>query len=227
MCEVPARNWQHTLRSGRVALAVVAAVCIVAAPVVGVHRGHSGVVGVGLLAIGVTIGIGAVVFPFVREVEFGFPVGVRVRAGVREHELELRRAFEAQKGDVELCAHLLCGPPEAAARLVEAAWARTVVDWRGSVTPGLRTYVLCVLVQLVSAHLRWVDGQSGQVDTATGPMASLPHRQRVAVVMHEFAGLPVAQIASMTERSVEELRADIAAAENVMARAGRLQEEER
>ncbi len=207
-------------------MAVVALLCIAAVPFVGFHRGHTfSAVGIGLLAIGVTVGIGAVVFPFVREVEFGFPVGVRVRAGVREHELELRRTFEAQRGDVELCAHLLVGPPEVAARLVEAAWARTVVDWRGSVTPGLRTYVLCELVELVSAHLRWVDGPPVGDEAGASPLAGLPHRQRVAVVMHEFAGLPVAQIATMTDRPVDDLRADMAAAENVMARSGRLQEE--
>ncbi len=154
-------------------------------------------------------------FPLVSEVEFGFPVGIKVKAGAREREHRMRKTFEDHRGDVELCAHLLCAPPEAAAALVEAAWARTAGAWRGAVTPELRAYVLCELVQLAGAHERWVSGPAE--DSPASPLARLTPPQRVAVVLHDFGGVPAAQIATMTGRPVEAVTGDLRVATSALA----------
>ena len=165
MCEVPRPRWRQAWRPARIALLVVATGCLV----VGVVW-HTRL-GVVALAVGATLVFAAVLFPLVSEVEFGFPVGIKVKAGAREREHRMRKTFEDHRGDVELCAHLLCSPPEAAAALVEAAWARTAGAWRGAVTPELRAYVLCELVQLAGAHERWVSGPAE--DSPASPLARL------------------------------------------------------
>ena len=209
MCEVPRPRWRQAWRPARIALLVVATGCLV----VGVVW-HTRL-GVVALAVGATLVFAAVLFPLVSEVEFGFPVGIKVKAGAREREHRMRKTFEDHRGDVELCAHLLCSPPEAAAALVEAAWARTAGAWRGAVTPELRAYVLCELVQLAGAHERWVSGPAE--DSPASPLARLTPPQRVAVVLHDFGGVPAAQIATMTGRPVEAVTGDLRVATSALA----------
>lgn len=67
-----------------------------------------GIYGLGLIAIGTALLISAVVLPSVKEVEFGFPMGVKVTTAVSNREEALRQEFDRQRSDLELCAQLLC-----------------------------------------------------------------------------------------------------------------------
>jgi len=195
----------------RVVLAFAALACLIAG------ARYASVFGLGLMGLSAALLLSAVVLPAVREVEFGLPVGVKVTTAVRQREDELRAAFETQKGEVELCSHLLCGRQEVAAELLEAAWARTATLWRGPVTPDLRDYVLCVLVQLVRARESWMDPET-EAEPGIRSLTTLPIDSRVTVVLHEFAGLSFARIAALTDRPVPLVQADVQAAETALAR---------
>jgi hypothetical protein len=145
-------------------------------------------------------------------------LGVKVTTAVRARDDNLRAAFAAQKGELELCSHLLCGQQEIATQLLEAAWARTATIWRGPVTADLNDYVLCVLVQLVRARENWMDPQPPSVSGARS-LTSLPLDSRVAVVLHEFAGMPLDKIGAITGRPPQSVEADIRAGETTLARA--------
>lgn len=210
-CEVHQRSWREAVRPVRVVLAIAALVCLIAG------ARYASVFGLGLIGVGAALLLSAVVVPAIREVEFGLPVGVKVTAAVRQREDELRAAFEAQKGDLELCSHLLCGRQEIATELLEAAWARTATLWRGPATPELHDYLLCVLVQLVRARESWLDPEPGS-EPAIRSLTALPIDIRVTVVLHEFAGLSFARIATLTDRPVPLVEADVQAAETTFAR---------
>lgn len=201
VCEVPERSWSAAVRPSRLLLAM-AGLCLGA-----VGLWLRGLEGLGLVAVATGLLVAAVVLPTVRAVEFGFPVGVKVETAVASREEELRAAFVAQQPDLELCAQLLCDDPERAPRLLEAAWADAARDWRGSPEgPELRVYVLCVLVQKVAAYQRW--GASAADDTPARPsLAGLTWEQRVTVVLHDFARLPRARVATMLERDTDEVDA--------------------
>ncbi|WP_155849522.1 sigma factor-like helix-turn-helix DNA-binding protein [Arthrobacter sp. H20] len=168
-----------------------------------------GIYGLGLIAIGTALIISAVVLPSVKEVEFGFPVGVKVTTAVSNREDALRQEFDRQRCDLEMCAQLLCDDAAIASHLLEASWSKATTAWRGPVTQDLRTFVICNLVGLVAAHHRWASGpvRSGAV---TSPLLSgLDRPERTAVVLHDFAGLSSRQIAAITDRSIDQVRADL------------------
>ncbi|MFE7629037.1 hypothetical protein [Kocuria sp. NPDC057446] len=83
------------------------------------------------LGLGAAILVLTVVFPAIREVECGFPSGVKISAALRDREEELGKAFDSQKGDLELYAQLLCEDLSLSAELLEASWAKTAATWRG------------------------------------------------------------------------------------------------
>lgn len=212
MCEVPPRRLRTALQPARVALGVIAVALIVAGMLL-----HD-TTGLVIAGLGAAALLGAVLFPVVREFEFGFPTGIRVSAALRDREQELTEAFEGQRGDLGLCAHLLCGNPTVAAELLEAAWARTAALWRGPVTPELRTFVLCVFVQLLTAHIRWNGDASSWAEPPENgavrtPLAALPGPMRTVVVLRDFAEIPLAQIAAMTDRPLADVASDLRAAE--------------
>lgn len=212
MCEAPERSWDGMARPRRLLLA--GAALVVAA--LGLWRG--GLEGAGLVALAVGLLVAAVVLPTVREVEFGFPVGVKVSAASRSREDELRAALLDHKPDLELTAQLLCDDPEQAARLMEAAWADAVRVWRGPAgDPHLRTYVLCVLVQLTRAQHRW---GAAATDATLAPLAALPWEQRTVVVLHEFARLTVGEVARVLEQPEVEVADQLAEAERRLRVAG-------
>jgi hypothetical protein len=159
----------------------------------------------GLLAVAVTLLVSAVVLPTVKQVEFGFPIGVRVTAAVPERAEQLRDIFAEQRADLELCAQLLCDEPSVAAAALESAWSDTTCKWRGPVVDEqVRTYVLCVLVELVRTHHRWRGAQNPKPQQS--PLSRLPWDQRVTVVLHDFARLPAPRIAELTGSSVCSVR---------------------
>jgi hypothetical protein len=208
MCDPPPRSWRSAWQPRRILLGAVALVLAAAGALTdGPARWALGAVAGALV-------VSAVVLPTVREVEFGFPVGLKVTAATRSRQEDLRQAFEEQKGQLSLCARLLCDDPEVSSRLLEAAWSRAVVVWRGPVDPYLRILVVCLLVELSLAQGRW-----GPPDPAppAGPLGSLDALQRVAVVLHDFAGLSFAEIAAIAGSTPEDaaaaLRAGVLAAE--------------
>lgn len=207
MCDAPKRSWRDAAPPKRLLLTTSALV------VAGLgiwldswgDRPLGGLTGLGALALGVGLLVGAVVLPTVRQVEFGFPVGMRVVTATRTREEDLREAFSNQRADLELCAHLMCDDADEAAELLQAAWADAARNWRGSTTaPDLRIYVLCVLAQLMLANLRWrphVVAASG----APSLLSSLPAEDRIVFVLHDFARLPRTQIADLLGMSRDAL----------------------
>jgi DNA-directed RNA polymerase specialized sigma24 family protein len=220
MCEVPPRRLRPAIRPERVILALVA----VAALFFGLFL--QGVTALVVLGLGAALLVGAVLFPVVRDVEFGFPSGVKISTALRNREQELREAFDAQRGDLNLYAQLLCDDLAVAVMLLEAAWAKTAAEWRGHVTPYLRLYVLCTLIHLLDAHERWAvpgTADAERRDTVanfSSPLTALPTPIRMVVVLHEFADLDVEQIAEMTERTVTEVTAYLRTARGALNRPG-------
>ena len=209
MCEVPRRTWRSALRPVRVLLGIAA---IAAA---GVGAVVAGAVGTTLVAVAAALLLAAVTLPVVREVELGFPSGVRVATAVQDRKEELRNAFADQRQDLSLVANLLCDDPETAAQSLEAAWSRSVAKWRGPVTPELRVFVLCTLVHLLEAQSKWLAVPDPAAHDGS-PLSTLPPAQRTVVVLHEFAELSSHQIAVMTGRSVTDVEAALAAAERTL-----------
>ncbi len=130
---LPQRSWRALWRPQRIALGLAAVVTAAVGAFV------ETTVGLVLIAAGAGLLLLAVVLPAVTEVELGFPAGVKVVAAARQRENQLRAALTDHRGDLELCARLLSGDPEAGPRLLEAAWAQATVRWRGPVGPELRT----------------------------------------------------------------------------------------
>ncbi len=204
MCDPPPRTWRSAWQPRRIALGAGALALAVAGALT------PGPTGWALIAVAGALLVAAVVLPTVREVEFGFPVGLKVTTATRSREDALREAFEDQKGELALCARLLCDDPDVSSDLLEAAWSRAAVVWRGPVDPYLRLLVVCLLVELTLANGRW-----NPAHTASGPLSALDPTQRVAVVLHDFAGLSFAEIAAICGSTPEDaaaaLRAGVAA----------------
>ncbi|OJF84652.1 hypothetical protein NS14008_24660 [Nocardia seriolae] len=136
---------------------------------------------------------------------------MKIVTAVRRRTDELRRVFEEQKSDLHLCAGLMCDEPEAATAMLEAAFARAIAAWRGPPNPALRVYVLCSFVHLLTARDTWVRRGAGQ-NAAGTPLATLPLPTRIAVVLREFANLPVADIAVIVGRTADDVTRDLARA---------------
>lgn len=218
MCEVPRRSWRRALHPWRIALGVLGLACVV----VGALLPRA--VGLVVVALGVALLVAAVLGPVIRQVEFGFPSGVKVSTAMRDREDELRRVFEGQSGELEMCAQLLLDDPATAKRLLEAAWSRTTSTWRGPATPEIRIYVLCTLVQLAMAELRWTRGKqsSPAQPLPTTPLSTLTFSERVVVVLRDFAQLSNSQIAQITERALEDVERDWRHAELAVAESGQV-----
>ncbi|KGJ72628.1 hypothetical protein GY21_14035 [Cryobacterium roopkundense] len=218
VCKVPARRWRAAIQPSRVTLALLSLALIVMGTLI-----HD-LTGLLLLGLGAVALLAAVVFPVIRGVEFGFPTGVRISAGLRDREQELQAAFQAQRGDLGLYTQLICDDPALASELLEAAWARTAAVWRGPVTPELRTYVLCEFVHVATVHARWRVTEAGTgpsphtAAVAGGALSALPLPARISVVLREFADLPTAQISSLTGRPLAEVVSDLVKSETVLAR---------
>ncbi|MGC5224682.1 hypothetical protein ACPW96_19125 [Micromonospora sp. DT81.3] len=215
---MPPRSFRAAIRPERVILAVLAIAAIVAGFVLGALRDFN-ITGLVVLGLGTAALFAAVLFPAIRDIEFGFPSGIRVSTALRDREQELFHAFTSQRGDFTLYAQLLCADPAVAAALLEAAWAKTAAEWRGPVTPHIRAYVMCVFVHLVESHERWTEGPSPDPPAPmppSGSLSSLTLAQRTVVVLREFAELPLAQVASITERPLEDIAADLRSAQAII-----------
>ena len=215
MCEVPRRTFRHAITPQRVVVLIVAVAAIWAALIL-----PDGTISLALLVLGIGALFAAVLFPAIRDVEFGFPSGVKVRASLEDRHEELSRAFTAQKGDFSLCAQLLCPEPEIATTLLEAAWSQTASEWRGPVTANLRPYVLCVFVHLLESHAKWA-GRASTLETQDAaplnPLLLLTLPARTVVVLREFAHLPLAEVANITERPLADIAADLRDAQATLA----------
>lgn len=215
MCEIPPRQIRPALRPERVVLAVLAVAMIVW----GFWSGD--VTGLIVLGLGAAALFTAVCFPAIRDIEFGFPSGVKISAALQDREQELVRAFTAQKGELGLYTQLLCNDPSVASRLLEAAWAKTAAQWRGPVTPQLRGHVLCVFVHLLESHDRWTAQRDGPAPVSPAasatPLSALALPQRTVVVLREFAELSLAEVAAIVERPLEAVTADYRDAQVVLA----------
>lgn len=202
MCELPKRRLRSSLNPVRLVTALLALGAVVAGWLVpGLLSAIP--VGAGLLTLAA-----AVLMPAIKEVEFGLSPNIKLSPALKDREAELRSVFERQKGDMEYCAHLLCDDPDTARQLLEAAWSQATTAWKGPVTPQLRVYTLCVLVQMLRKREQWLrprGGARGEMESGrvggspdASPLAGLPQQERAVVVLHEFANLTIAEIAGMT-----------------------------
>lgn len=217
MCEVPKRRWRSSITPLRLVIGVLALGVIAfgwLAPAypwgfpVGIQAGV--LIGAGFLALAV-----AVFMPIIREVELGLTPTVKLGPALKDRHAEFRSVFEQQKGDLEYCAHLLCGDPEQARRMLEAAWSQASGAWKGPVTPQLRVYTLCLYVEILGNYRKWLltaEGRTKHPKRDRSLLAGLTHDQRVAVVLHEFAKLTVTEIAGITGRKPAEVGKELAEA---------------
>lgn len=210
MCQVPQRSWRSALRPARLLLGGAAVAAVIGGAIV------EGAAGGVLIAVAAALLLAAVTLPVVREVEFGFPSGVKVRAAVQDRAEEFRHALADHRQELSLVANLLCDDPDAAAELVETAWSRSVPAWRGPITPALHLFVLCTLVHRLAARQRWLT-RTDATARDLGPLSALTPTQRTAVVLRDFAELSIDQIAEMTGRTVADLAAELAAADDSLA----------
>jgi len=238
MCEQPKRHIRSAFTPLRVVLAALGIAVIVAAVVVFSSWRQElpdTVQDFGLpLAVGagIVLLVAGVFMPMVREIELGPIPTLKIAPALRDRENELRSVFERQKGDMEYCAHLLCDNPETARRLLEASWSLASSAWKGPVTPQLRVYTLCVFVEMLRKHERWVqtkDPPKTKTGPKTGPkpkikpqggspLSKLPYEERITIVLHEFANLTVGEIAGMTGRPAESVGRSLAHAEETTGR---------
>ncbi|MDH6236116.1 sigma factor-like helix-turn-helix DNA-binding protein [Cryobacterium sp. CG_9.6] len=214
---MPARQIRPALHPSRIILAVLAVGLVVVGTVAPDLGGliESDLGGLIVLLLGAVMLLAAVAFPVIKDVEFGFPMGVKFSTAMRDRDGELRVAFTEQRGDLGLYTQMMSDDPDLTARLLEAAWARTAAVWRGPVTPELRPYVLCEFVRLLKAQSQWnqtikTGADLGEARTVSStPLSELSLDARIVVVLREFAGLPTAQIAFLTNRPLAEVAADL------------------
>ncbi len=214
MCEAPPRRWREVLGPQRVLLGVSAVALMVAAIFI-----HNSAIAMAVIGLGAALLLAAVVMPTISQVEYGFPSGVKVTAGLKDREENLRRVFEDQRPDLELCAKLLCDDPATADELLAASLSRASLGWRGPVGPEIRVYVLCWFVHRLMAYSR-LAAASQPASTAGGntSLAGLTVSQRIAVVLNEIADVGVEDIARMVGLPPAEVQAQLSYAKSIVAR---------
>jgi hypothetical protein len=213
MCDQPARSWRDVAPPKRLVLAGVA-VLLLGSAAVAPRADAPGVAAWGLLVLGAFMLLAAVVLPTVQAVELGFPVGLKVSAAVQDRAAQLSGVFKDQRGELELCAHLLCDDSAAAARLIETACSRASDTWHHPVGPAVRPYVLCLLFHLLEEHHRL--GLAGGGDTTPSRLSRLDYPARQVVVLSSFLDLPCAAIATVLGRTEDDVRAVLAAAQHAL-----------
>ncbi|MGO4145052.1 hypothetical protein AB4Y77_08210 [Paenarthrobacter sp. YAF11_1] len=233
MCEQPKRHIRSALTPLRVVLAglgiavIIAAVVMLLSPEDVLPEAVPDVLLPLAVGAGIVLLVAGVFMPMVREIELGPIPTLKIAPALRDRESELRSVFERQKGDMEYCAHLLCDNPETARKLLEASWSLASSAWKGPVTPQLRVYTLCVFVELLRKHEKWLQSDGDRTRKPPrrnrNPLSRLPYEERIAIVLHEFANLTVGEIAGMTGRPAESVGKSLAHAE---ATTGRLALEE-
>jgi hypothetical protein len=214
MCEQPARSWRDIATTKRLVLALVALGSMAGAGVVNRSTDQT-VVAVALLVFGGFVLISAVVMPTVQQVEFGLPVGLKVTAAVNDRATQLTAAFEAQRGELELCAQMLCDDPAVASRVLEAAWSRASATWHHPIGSSLRPYVLCLLLHLLSENQRLASSATSGPSART-PLSSLDFAARRLVVLKSFLDLDAAQMATLLGKPPGEVEAELEAAEQLL-----------
>ncbi|ABM08065.1 hypothetical protein J3A64_004301 [Pseudarthrobacter sp. PvP004] len=224
MCEQPKRHIRSALTPLRVVLAALGMAVIAAAVIILIsgmaflpEEARDVVLSLAVGA-GIVLLVAGVFMPMVREVELGPIPTLKIAPALRDRENELRSVFERQRGDMEYCAHLLCDDPKTARQLLEASWSLASSDWKGPVTPQLRVYTLCVFVEMLRKHEKWVkagppDGPPKPPWVKESALSKLPYEERITIVLHEFANLTVGEIAGLTGRPAESVGRSLAHAE--------------
>jgi hypothetical protein len=214
MCEAPARQWREFVRPQRLLLAVAALALMAAGIFVA-----NGAIATTIIGLGAVLLLGTFLMPAISQVEWGIPSGVKVVAALQNREENLRRVFENQRPDFELCAKLLCDDPATADELLGAALARATLGWRGPVGPEIRIYVLCWFVHRLMAHSRLVAAQEPSVTAGKNTLLSgLSLSQRIVVVLNEIADLNAEQIAPMVGLSPAQVQDQLTDAKTVLAK---------
>ncbi|MDQ4504205.1 hypothetical protein [Sinomonas sp. ASV322] len=192
MCELPRRRIRNIFKPVRLAVGLLGVAVASTAWLV------PGFVSSLPIGAGALVLLGAVL-PALRDWELQLP-GFKVSGSLDSHRDDIYDVFEHQRGDLQLCAQLLCGDPDEAKTLLEAALAQTAEAWRGPITPQLRLYTLCLFVKLAEAHERWATPQPARRPRSPlDPLHALPFAERAAVVLHDFGRLTIAEIAGLTE----------------------------
>lgn len=215
MCELPKRASREFVPISR----LVYTACSLVAIAGGVAAGRvweSKELAWALICLGGLFLVLAVVLPTVQQLEIGLPVGLRVVAAVQDRDTKLRAAFESQRGELELCAQLLCADPALAGQLLGAAWTQTTTDWRRPVGPALRLYAWCVFLRLIIESERLAVASSATGSSRTTPLDTLDFHARILVVLHSFANLTSEEISTLLGRGRETVEAELEAAEVVL-----------
>lgn len=193
MCELPQRHLRSALKPARLLTALLGVVLAAGAWLI--PRSFSSIpIGVGALLVL------AAAIPALRDWQLELP-GIKVSGSFEDRRGDIYEVFEHQRGDLELCAQMLCRDPEEARTLLEAALSQSAEAWRGPVTPQLRLYTLCLFVKLAEAREKWASPPAKHPKTPLDPLHALPFPERVAVVLHDFGHLTIAEIASLTDSS--------------------------
>ncbi|MEA5456340.1 hypothetical protein SPF06_16510 [Sinomonas sp. JGH33] len=192
MCELPRRHLRNVFKPARLAVGVLG---VALASTAWLIPGLASTLPIGA---GALVLLGAVL-PALRDWELQLP-GFKVSGSLDDHRDDIYDVFEHQRGDLQLCAQMLCGEPDEAKTLLEAALAQTAEAWRGPVTPQLRLYTLCLFVKLAEAHEKWATPpKARRARSPLDPLHALPFPERVAVVLHDFGRLTIAEIAGLTD----------------------------
>lgn len=216
MCEAPARQWREFLRPQRVLLGVTGAALIAVGYFM--YFTHNSAIGVPIAGLGGAVLMACFFLPALSQVEYGFPFSLKVTAALRSREADLRKAFEDQRPDFELCAKLLCDDAATAQELLTAGLARATLGWRGPVGPQLRVYALCWFVHRLIAHHRLVAAPQPTTTADTyGVLSKMTLSRRIIVVLNEIADLDVEQIALIVERPPSEVQDELSNAKRALA----------
>lgn len=215
-CSEAAPWWERVGRTlvqggGRLLLAGLGIVIVVARafPPVAAVDTEALVLGVGVLVFGV-------VLPSVAEAEVGLQ-GFKFKRLIRDRDVEMAAAFpEHQVAALMRFAVRFAGDQAEATRLVEDALAHTYAHWHLIRGDERYFHALCTLVHrgLGAETLGLLAPVPG-----TGPgaaLAALEPRSRALLLLRFYAGLDEGQIAAIMDEPLEQLRTDIARAEQAL-----------
>lgn len=152
--------------------------------------------------------------------------GAAVQPRSAQVEAAVRQVYDVHYGRLAGWARTLVGDPDLAHDLATEAFVRLIRDWERVREP--RAWLYTATANLVRDHWRrrgreaaaygrWDSGRDGgarSVDAADrlsvrDAVLALPDRLRVAVLLHYFADLPVATVASHLGKSEGAVKRDL------------------
>lgn len=175
-----------------------------------------------LIPVGGVLLLLTVVWPAVTTVELANPTLGRIALSLAARRDRLRVSCDALRRDLETCAAEVWGSPQSSPDFVEFAIEQAVFRWRGSVDDRqLRGFLLCLMIQ-EAGRKALVSGPPGPPDPPgrsrlSRQMAELSVQQRGMFLLSSREQLSVEVIATMMDRTVEEIRTELARIQDMLA----------